>query len=171
MRLIGDVLKRNAKLFPNKPGLIFGNKVVEFKELNKMTNRISNGLVELGVNKSDCVIFLDRNCYEWVAVYFGLAKSGAVYLPLNYMSGEKDLLHWAAYSEATAIIFGSSYSKTIESLRPQLDGVKRFICINHDRIELPEGIIDFDTFFSSKPSIEPDRELDENDPYMIVQTT
>jgi len=84
--LLGDILRKNARpeVFGNKTALIFGERSWTYARLNSFMNRIANGLGALGVARGDRVAVLGRNSDVYVAIYFALAKLGAIMVPVNF---------------------------------------------------------------------------------------
>ena len=51
----------------------------------KLISEIGKGyVIFLGVKKGDKVAILLMNCLEWLPIYFGILKSGAMAVPLNF---------------------------------------------------------------------------------------
>lgn len=82
---IAHNLERGQRLFPNKTALIFEGKSYTYKELDKLANRIANGLRELGILRGDRVALFLPNIPEFIISYLGILKLGAVAVSLNVM--------------------------------------------------------------------------------------
>ena len=78
MMLIGDMLRRDAKLFNQKVGLIDGGESFTYGEMNRRANRLAHALSGLGMKKGDRIAFMGNNCHQFVEYYFALAKAGFV---------------------------------------------------------------------------------------------
>lgn len=65
----GDILRRNARIYKRKVGLIEGDKRFTYEEINLRTNELSNGLLGLWLKKGDKVAFMANNCHEFVEGY------------------------------------------------------------------------------------------------------
>lgn len=79
---------------PNKTAVIACDKTLTYDELNRLSNRIANSLIQKGVKANDIVAFaLPRNSYL-IAIMFGILKSGAAYMPidLNYPQDRIDYM-------------------------------------------------------------------------------
>jgi amino acid adenylation domain-containing protein len=76
-------IERSQRLFPDKPALIFDGKSVTYRELNEMSNRVANGLSELGIYRGDRVALFLPNIPPFVAAYLGIQKIGAVPVSIN----------------------------------------------------------------------------------------
>ena len=80
----GEVLARNAKLFPNVMGARDLERSMTFRLWNERAARLANGLLGLGLRKGDRVAVLAYNCLEWVEIYAATAKAGLVAVPINF---------------------------------------------------------------------------------------
>jgi crotonobetaine/carnitine-CoA ligase len=54
-----------------------------FAQMNRRANRVANGFASLGIGKGARVAILLRNRVEYLDLWFGLSKLGAVQMPLN----------------------------------------------------------------------------------------
>lgn len=81
--LVGDILRRDAKLYGKKIGLIDREKNFTYSEVNTRANRLANGLIELGLKKGSRVAFMANNCHEFVEGYFAIAKAGLRIVPIS----------------------------------------------------------------------------------------
>jgi len=80
---IAQILERSRRLFPDKPALIFEGQSFTYRELDEMSNRVANSLTNLGVARGDRVAMLMPNIPEFVGVYFGIQKIGAIAVCIN----------------------------------------------------------------------------------------
>ena len=107
---ITEILEKNAKLFAEDVALVEINpeadennektwreyELVEARNgekyrtemtwgrFDRKANRFANLLIKRGVKKGDKVAILLMNCIEWLPVYFGILKAGAIAVPMNY---------------------------------------------------------------------------------------
>lgn len=81
---IGDLVTRNALSMPAADALIENGKILNWLELDKLTNRIANGLLASGLAKNGRVATIVRNGATSVELIFALAKAGLIAIPINY---------------------------------------------------------------------------------------
>ena len=86
-----------------------------------MANRVANGLIAKGVKKGDKVIHLLMNCLEWLPAYFGILRTGAWAVPLNFRFTAEDIQYCAEIAEARAMIFGEDFVERINSIKADLE--------------------------------------------------
>ena len=111
MPTIVEMLEKNARKYPDEVALIEltpshnYRKQITWKEFDEDANRIANYLLQKGIKKDDKVIHWMRNSIPWLVAYFGIIKTGAWAVPLNYRFDAHDFNFCAEIAEAKAIIF------------------------------------------------------------------
>ncbi len=118
---IGDLLTRRARTTPEVEAYVQAEtgERYSFSELNARTNRVANAFKAAGVNPGDRVAFLLMNGVEFVESYLGLAKIGAVVVPLNWRLSPSELEFIIADSGATWLIFDDAFIESVEILQSQ----------------------------------------------------
>jgi long-chain acyl-CoA synthetase len=78
-----DTLAEAARKYNDKTAIVYGAERFSYSQLDRDSNRIAHALKSLGVGKGDRVAMLLNNRPEFVTVFFGCAKIGAVSVPLD----------------------------------------------------------------------------------------
>ncbi len=104
---IGEILPAAARRFCNRTALLVDGHSFSFAQLDAMSNRIANGLVDGGVLPGDRVTLYGHNCWEWPVAYYGIAKTGAVVNPINVMLTPEEVRFVVEDSGASAIVASS----------------------------------------------------------------
>jgi acyl-CoA synthetase (AMP-forming)/AMP-acid ligase II len=161
-----DFLNIATAICPDKAAIVFEDKRYTFSQLTERVNRLANGLLKLGVQKGDRVSFIQVNCNQCVETYFAVAKTGAIYLPLNFRAKEKEFTYMLNTAEAATLIVGERYIPMIKSIQPELKYLKNLISIEqkHDDMLYYEDII------KSSPADEVVSEIDEKDTTILMYT-
>ena len=81
--LIGDILRRNAKFYPEKTAIVFEGNRYKYGELNYRVTRLANALRAKGIEKGDRVGILEHPCHQYIELYIAVPKIGAILTPLN----------------------------------------------------------------------------------------
>src|SRR3989338_1814210 len=71
--------------FPQRTALIFGARKITYAKLFESVEKLASSLYNLGVRKSDRVVFWLPNCPEFVSAFFAVLRLGAVVVPINTM--------------------------------------------------------------------------------------
>ncbi len=143
---ITEFLERNAKDFGDEICLIEINPAIqeerrvtwkeyELIETNSKThyrreitwnvfdekaNRFANMLLRRGIKRGDKVAILMVNCLEWLPIYFGILKIGALAVPLNFRYSSDEILYCVNLAEADALIFGSTFIGRVEEVAEEV---------------------------------------------------
>ena len=183
---ITEILKKNADFYPNDTALVEINpqlegqehitwreyaliesrrgdayrKEITWSDFNKKANRFANLLLSRGVKKGDKVAILLMNCIEWLPVYFGILKTGALAVPLNYRYTAEEIKYCLNLSDAETIIFGSEFTGRIEEIYDRTPKVKMWLYAGSDCPTFAESYDKLVTYCSSKA---PDIKLTDDD--------
>ncbi|MFA4842331.1 MAG: long-chain fatty acid--CoA ligase [Candidatus Omnitrophota bacterium] len=124
---LGELLAASANKYPHRTAIVFGQKKIDYKTLDELTDQIAAGLKGLGIQTRDKIaIFLD-NCPEFIIAYFSVLKAGAVVVPINYMFKIEETKFILQDSEAAAVITSRAYVDMTEELRLRVDSLKYLI--------------------------------------------
>lgn len=110
---IAQNVERGHLFFPNKTALIFEGKSFTYKELDKMANRVANGLRGLGIERGDRVGLFLPNIPAFVISYLGILKIGAVAVSLNVMLKSDEVKFILDDCSAKALITIESLSENV----------------------------------------------------------
>ncbi|MDD5312580.1 MAG: AMP-binding protein [Dehalococcoidia bacterium] len=130
---IPEMLARNARLYPSDPALIElrpgknYRREVTWKEFDDEANRVANALLDLGIKRNDKVIHWMMNSIDWLVVYFGILRTGAWIVPLNFRFTSDDLKYCADVSEATLIILGEEFIERVDAAKSKIPNVEKYI--------------------------------------------
>ena len=115
---LGLFLTKRAFLSPDKEAYVDSHSDLRltFAELNERSNRIANAFAGAGVEKGERVGLLLMNSAEFMEAYFGLAKIGAVVVPLNWRLVADELEFILKDSGTTRLIFGEEFIDTVADL-------------------------------------------------------
>ncbi|HRW12356.1 MAG TPA: class I adenylate-forming enzyme family protein [Syntrophomonas sp.] len=106
------------------------NPIAEFRremtwrEFDDRANQFANLLLHRGIQKGDQVAILMMNCLEWLPIYFGILKTGAIAVPLNYRYTADEIKYCLDLSEADAVIFGFEFIERMETIIDIIPNVK-----------------------------------------------
>jgi len=88
---------------------------ITWRVFDEKANRCANLLIERGVRKGDKVAIIMYNCLEWLPIYFGVLKAGAIAVPFNFRYDAAEILYCAELAEVDVIIFGPEFIGRIET--------------------------------------------------------
>ena len=89
---------------------------ITWNVFNEKANRFANLLLERGIQKGDKVAILLMNCLEWLPVYFGILKTGALAVPLNFRYSAEEIKYCVELSEVDILVFGPEFIGRVEEV-------------------------------------------------------
>ena len=115
---VGLFLSKRALLNPELEAIVDAGsgRRLSFEALNRRANRVADLASGLGVEKGDRVALLLMNCTEYVECFFGLAKLGAIVVPLNWRLVPDELAYILKDCGATLLIYGSEFADPVGEL-------------------------------------------------------
>jgi acyl-CoA synthetase (AMP-forming)/AMP-acid ligase II len=165
--LLGDVVRRQARIRPEKLAYVIGDHRVTYRRLNADANRLAHAVRALGVRRGDRVATLAPNRVEYPAVYFAVAKLGAIHVPVNFRYRAGEIRYALAQSEASVALCAREFEAVVQDLRADLPALRHVIALDGDG---PGSFADLTARASeAEPKAEPD--LDERDPHVLLYTS
>ena len=147
---ITDFLERNAKIYPNDVALVEINperqpakdltwreynlietaaesdkyrREITWRDFDIKANRFANLLFTRGIKKGDKVAILLMNCLEWLPIYFGILKTGAIVVPMNYRYSSDEIKYCLELADVRMLVFGPEFIERINALDGQMSMV------------------------------------------------
>ena len=176
-----DYLERNARMYSDEVALVElnpnekDNRRTSWKEFdliesqrfepyrreitwsvfNEKANRFANMLIGRGIRKGDKVAILMYNCLEWLPIYFGILKTGAIAVPFNFRYDAEEILYCAELAEVDVIVFGFEFIGRMEINEQRLSKGRLLIYVGDNCPSFAESYRELVADCSSKsPSIE-----------------
>ena len=174
---VTDFLERNVKLYGDETALVELNP--EMKETRRMTwkeydliqpttdepyrreitwnvftekaNRFANMLLSRGVKKGDKVAILMYNCLEWLPIYFGVLKTGALAVPFNFRYSAEEIQYCADLAEVQVLVFGPEFIGRIETVADKLSKGRLLIYVGDNCPTFAESYRELAADCSSAP--------------------
>ena len=173
---ITDILEHNATLFKNDVSLVELNpgdddkprmtwreysliestsrarfrKEITWGEFNVQANRFANLLLSRGVKKGDKIAILLMNCIEWLPIYFGILKTGAIAVPLNFRYTADEIKYCCKLAEVDGIVFGPEFTGRMEEICDRMPKVKLMLYAGEDCPSFAESYDELIGYCSSR---------------------
>ena len=181
-----EYLERNAKLYPDEVALVElnpdeqDNRRTTWKEyeliesdrftpyrreitwsvFNEKANRFANMLMGRGIKKGDKVAILMYNCLEWLPIYFGVLKAGAIAVPFNFRYDAEEILYCVELAEVDMVVFGPALIGRIEANAEKLSKGRLLIYVGDNCPSFAESYHELVADCSSK---NPELDITEED--------
>jgi len=154
---ITEILARNAMLYGDEKSLVEINPQIKeakaswkeyelietnpenryrremtWREFDDKANRFANFLLDRGLTKGQKVGILLMNCLEWLPVYFGVLKMGALAVPLNYRYTEAEIKYCLDLAKCDVLVFGPEFTGRVDMIKDQIPNVKIRLFLGQD---------------------------------------
>lgn len=176
---ITDFLEKNASLYTNEISLIerrydgnnavfkeqdssqknnnsnsLSRKTLTWGEFDRRANQVANLLLSNNIKQGNKVALLMTNCLEWLPIYFGILKTGALAVPLNFRYTSYELQYCLSLAECSVLIFTSDFTERVTSIRYQIPMVSQFIFVGNNPPNYSANYDDLiETFNDTRPNI------------------
>ena len=157
--LLGNILRRNAKLYPEKTAIIFEDKKYTYGELENRIQRLANGLMARGISRGDRVGLLEHPCPQYIELYLAIPKIGAVLVPLNCRLSGRELEYIINDAEVKMLIMGEVFVDVIHSIKSDLTMVNSFFCMG----EVASDMNTYESLITGSTAEFPDTEVVDED--------
>ena len=143
---ITDILEKNCRLYGDDVALVeinpempetkrttwkefdliepsraaYYRREITWNVFNEKANRFANLLVERGIKKGEKVGSLLMNCLEWLPIYFGILKTGALAVPLNFRYSADEIKYCVELAEIDILVFGPEFIGRVEEIADEI---------------------------------------------------
>ena len=107
---------------------------ITWSVFNEKANRCANLLLSRGIKKGDKVGILLMNGLEWLPVYFGILKTGALAVPLNYRYTSSEIKYCLDLADINALVFGPEFIGRMEEICDTIPAVKLLFYVGDNYI-------------------------------------
>lgn len=142
-----------------------------FRQTNARCNRLANAFLALGLKKGDCVAFLTTNRAEIVEIYFALAKTGLVGMPLNYRLAPTEVVALMQEVDAVGLLFEDKFVEVAELVSKEMPGVRLQISFGEADRPAVASVEAYEDLLAGASEAEPQAEVHEADPYYYNLTS
>lgn len=175
---ITELLEKNAKRYGNETALVEINpaltepqrvtwseyeliqptsdvpyrREISWLVFNEKANRCANLLLNRGIRKGQKVGILLMNGLEWLPIYFGILKCGAIAVPLNFRYTSEEIDYCVKLADVDVLFFGPSFIGRIEQIASDL-GKERLLFFVGD--SCPSFAEDYQHWVANFSSIAP----------------
>ncbi len=185
--VITELLERNARLYGHETALVEINpseerdnavtwrdfslientrpdlpyrREISWRQFDEKANRFANLLLSRGIKKGQKVAILLMNCLEWLPIYFGILKSGALAVPMNFRYSSDEIEYCLDLADVDVLIFGPEFTERIEAIPSEKLKLKYTFFVGRDVPAFAESYLELVNYCSS---IAPPVLLEEND--------
>jgi len=124
-------LESSALFYPNHPAVREPGGETTYGQLNEMASRVASGLVQKGIVPGDLVALCAPNSAEWLAVYFGILKAGAVATTISCLLTDHEFSNLILHARPRVVYADESRLETLKRIRTPA-GIEMMLCRDGD---------------------------------------
>jgi acyl-CoA synthetase (AMP-forming)/AMP-acid ligase II len=159
-----EFLQITSAILPDREALVGDGKRYTFMEMAMRANRIANILTEMGLQRGDKVAVMSVNSPDYVNIYYGAAKLGVTFVPLNYRAKSEELTYMLNTSGAGVLFVSERYLPLLDQIKPTLETVRHYVTMDTRR----EGMQQLDDLVDGASDDEGWYEVEDNDPTIVI---
>ncbi len=154
---ITEILARNANLYADEIALVEvtpetqDRREISWRRFDDDANRFAHLLLTRGLGKGKKVAILLTNCLEWLPIYFGILKTGALAVPMNYRYTAEEIAYCLNLADADAIVFGPEFVDRIAGILGQIPRVELLVHVGVDVPPFAESYRELVATASARP--------------------
>ncbi|HIF09989.1 MAG TPA: ATP-dependent acyl-CoA ligase [Sneathiellales bacterium] len=175
-RVLSSIIEDKARHMPDHVVFQFRDDPLTFGDLNEQINKAANGFRALGIQKDDKVAIMLPNCPEFLYVWFGLNKIGAIEVPINVALKGNGLTYQIVQSDSVILVADTEYLDRLGNVSEDLNTLRHAVFLdrggNESKLPAWHGIESL--WFSSlmdHPSTTPTAEVGFSDIASILYTS
>ena len=153
-RNVADVLRGHAQARGDSIALVFRDRETDYATLDRQASAIANGLVAAGIRPGDRVGLIAKNSDDFIALYYGCAKAGAVLVPVNWRLAVAEMAYIINDSGARVLVLGPGYHDVGTGHREEIPGVELVLAID-GRAEGTAELDDFREWYGRQADVDP----------------
>jgi crotonobetaine/carnitine-CoA ligase len=174
-----DIIKHKAETAPDKVYMTyirdFDKGIDEkytYKDMHLLSNRLGNGLLQLGLKKGEGVALMEINSPEFLLTVFATFKTGMYSVMVNIALRGDGLQFIIDHSDASAVIVHWSFLDAVMEIKERLPKIRYIIVDTNeapDEFKLPEGIVSLQEVMKA-PDDDIEMEISTKDMVMLMYT-
>lgn len=163
---INPEIKENRRVTWKEYELIEPNPTTHYRReitwnvFNEKANRFANMLLDRGIKKGDKVAILLMNCLEWLPIYFGILKTGALAVPLNFRYASDEIEYCLNLSESDILVFGPEFIGRVEEIAERISKSRLLFYVGDN---CPTFAEDYASLTANCSSVSPNIKLTDDD--------
>ncbi|MDR0251067.1 MAG: acyl--CoA ligase [Burkholderiales bacterium] len=114
-------------------------KELTWRSFDEKANQFAHLLIARGVKRGDKVGILLMNCIEWLPIYFGALKSGAIVVPLNFRYSSDEIKYALDLANVSMLVLGPEFIDRIRPIKDNIPNVASLLFVGDDCPDFAES--------------------------------
>ncbi|MDR2000758.1 MAG: acyl--CoA ligase [Zoogloeaceae bacterium] len=114
-------------------------KELTWRSFEEKANQFAHLLIGRGVKRGDKVGILMMNCIEWLPIYFGVLKTGALAVPLNFRYSADEIKYALDLANVSVLALGPEFIDRLRAIKDDIPHVKSLLFVGNDCPDFAES--------------------------------
>ena len=159
MRTKKQQMQPDYELIESSP-MCHYRREITWHVFDEKANRFAQLLISRGIGKGDKVAILLMNCLEWLPIYFGILKTGALAVPLNFRYAPDEIEYCLNLAEVDVLVFGPEFIGRVEEIADKISQNRLLFYVGGD---CPSFAEDYDKLTANCASLAPGIPISDED--------
>ena len=174
--VIGELIENRAKRNGDRVFLCFKEEAFTYNDndINRYANRCANAFLKQGTAKGDKISIMLPNCPEYLFIWFGSARVGAVEVPINTSYKGEFLRHIFDQSDSNILFLDHEWLDRLKLIEDNLKKLKKVVVLGgltkEEAANSNIPMISYEEFFDA-PDTPVDVTVYPHDPQNIIYTS
>ncbi|MGD9305592.1 MAG: AMP-binding protein [Desulfobacterales bacterium] len=142
--------------YAEQTAVVFKDIRLSFSQVDKRVNRLSHGLLSLGLASGHKVAVLLNNSVESAICLLSIPRAGLTYIALNFRHSAREHADILNDAEADAVIVGEEFIDRIEPILPDVSRLKHVIVVG----ERHGDYLNYEDLVADQPESLPEVDID-----------
>jgi fatty-acyl-CoA synthase len=113
---VGDAIHRAARMFRDRPALVFDDRTWSFRDLDRAAGRVAGSFAALGIEPGDRIAAYGRNSDAYFIAWLACVRGGFVHVPINYALTGEELSYIVRQSGARLVLADTSLAGNLTGI-------------------------------------------------------
>jgi len=164
---IPELLQTRAEELGQQTFIIFEDQDFSYHDVHEKACRVAANLAKRGVGKGDKIVVLMGNCMEFIYLFLGAGRIGAVIVPVNPLLKPDEIAYITTNADANTIITIPEFAPMVPLVRKMLPQIKRIFIVGGDVVE---GAEPFSVLLEPVDAV-PEIGINEHDDAALIYTS
>jgi acyl-CoA synthetase (AMP-forming)/AMP-acid ligase II len=169
--LVGDIIPRNAKHYPNRVAIVDGGTSYTFREHEIRVNQLANALLDRGLRRRDRISIFSPNGAPYLEVYGAGEVTGIIVNTVNFRLAPEEVRYILEDADPGVVFFDAQQTNAMTSIRQSLPSVRHFVRIGGGVTDAPAWCEPYEPFLESGSPAKPDQVPQLEDTAYLIYTS
>ena len=140
------LLERSADVFANKPAVIYGERILDFRQLKAAVDQLAGALRASGIEPGDRVAYLMPNLPEMLIAHFAVPLARGVLVAINTRLSGPEIEYILVHSGASILVVDSDLHPVVASQLAAVGNLREVVVVDDVGRGIPPGTVDYQKF-------------------------